>query len=124
LNQRIVDHLLGSEGAWKDIVKARTLQSPVAGEILSWGDLATNSIETSRIGKYVDLYTGMARTALSGAAYVSMAVPFTLLEEGAYAFVLFTVIPILDFVITLGISRELGSLLGGDVSFGKLLTML
>ena len=128
LNQKIVDHLLGYENAWKDIVKARTYQIPVFGQLVELADSKLQPKEgadsSSIFNFYSNMFGGMVHSVSSGAAYINMALPFTLLREGAFAFVLFTVIPIIDFVITLGVARELGSLLGGDVSFGDLLKSL
>lgn len=130
MNEKIVDQILGYQGAWQNILKARSLQSTENGWIYQMADSQIQPSNPFGASGFVDYYTRLFTSivyyAASTANYTINTTfnPFTLLNEGAFAFVLFTVIPILDFVITLGISREIGSLLGADVSFGDLLKTL
>ncbi|MEM3408053.1 MAG: hypothetical protein QXW80_02225 [Candidatus Micrarchaeia archaeon] len=122
LNQNIVNAVLneGLSGnkSWRDILGARIdKQTDIEGckvrDVFSSGFLECLQKSSNNI----------TIVTFSAFKYVFNFV-FIIFTEAAFAFILFTLIPIIDFTITIVIARELGSLLGADVSFGDLIKYL
>jgi hypothetical protein len=116
MNQTIVDTLLNKQGGWQDILGERKLQNSKFVQFLS----GVNSI-TENDTAISEILNSVTSVISSINKYIN---PFNILDEAAFGFILFTVIPILDFTITIVVAKELGSLFGSDVSFTDLLKQL
>lgn len=126
LNQSIVDKVLnfnnqGSSFSWKDIISARIGNVPLQKcdfYSIMKGDSSFSDCLKEAVSEKVTL-----SNIISPVMYVLRFV-FAIFTEAAFAFTLFTLLPILNFTITIVIARELSSLLGSDISFDKLLQYL
>lgn len=116
MNQTIVDTLLNKQGSWQDILGERKLQNSKFVQFLSGVNSITEN--DTAISEILNLVTSVISSINK---YIN---PFNILDEAAFGFILFTVIPILDFTITIVVAKELGSLFGSDVSFTDLLKQL
>ncbi|MEM4133632.1 MAG: hypothetical protein QXO35_00195 [Candidatus Micrarchaeia archaeon] len=122
LNQNMVDAVLNEglsgDKSWRDILGAR-MDKQTGVEGCTIGDMFS--------GKFLECLQKSSKNIItasfSTATYIFNFV-FIIFTEAAFAFILFTLIPIIDFTITVVIARELGSLLGSDVSFGDLIKYL
>jgi hypothetical protein len=116
MNQTIVDTLLNKQGGWQDILGERKLQNSNFVQFLS----GVNSI-TEKDTVVSDLISAGTAVLNKINKYIN---PFNILDEAAFGFILFTLIPILNFTITIIVAKELGSLFGSDVSFTDILKQL
>lgn len=120
ISQNIVDSVLnfntqGSPHSWRDIISARLSANNIDP------DLLTNE------GFMSKLKEGFTNEVLNPISYLiefMFKLVFALFNEAAFAFVLFTLVPIIGFTITISVVRELGSLLGSDVSLNDVIKML
>ena len=119
LNQEIVNTLLDN-GDWSNIIDARTKNN-------DFGMFLTN-METSFKDDTNSIFTPLKASANAVSSLPSLVWqylnPLVLFEEAAFAFLLFTLIPIIDFTITVVVAKELGYLFGSDVDFSKVIKEL
>jgi len=116
MNQTIVDTLLSKERGWEDILSVRQdLNSGFKDFLLFSEKLKNDDIFFSEFissffagFKFIDKYFN----------------PFNILDEAAFAFLLFTIIPILDFTITIVVAKELGNLFGSEITFVDIMKQL
>ncbi|MCS7109536.1 MAG: hypothetical protein NZ903_01935 [Candidatus Micrarchaeota archaeon] len=117
LSQNIVDAVLnfeskGTKYSWRDILGARLGKAelqPLKGE---------GFIE--KIREAMQDVVNPLQTLVT----FLVKLFFVLFNEAAFAFVLFTLVPIIGFTITISIAREIGSFLGSDVSLTDFVKML
>ncbi|MCX8202317.1 MAG: hypothetical protein N3G74_00710 [Candidatus Micrarchaeota archaeon] len=120
ISQSIVDSVLnfgkvGNQYSWKDILGARMGQTNNAVSDLSGSSWVDRLKE--------ELTREIANPIANGISFAIKLV-FALFSEAAFAFVLFTLVPIIGFTITVSVVRDLGSLLGSDIAVNDLLKML
>ncbi|VVB73409.1 Uncharacterised protein [uncultured archaeon] len=109
-DQKVVDTLLCPEGAthcdglWKNI---REIRMPALSKAVSF-----NSLDGS-VGEMME-----------GAATGFMGSFVVLFSESAFAFVTFTMLTIMNFVITAGVTRSISNLMGYDIRMGDIIKIL
>jgi len=127
LNQRMVDEVLnfGQQSkiySWNDILHARIGYFYV-NDKCDFGTILTGNS---------NIYGCIQDTLGPNPSISNLLAPirpvlkfvFSIFSEAAFAFILFTLIPIIDFTITIVIARELGALFGSDVSVTDIIKYL
>lgn len=120
ISQSIVDHVLnfgqtGTPYSWRNILSAR-LGVQNQNELTSFLDSGVSGV----INKAYQAGTNFSSYVIS---FIFKFV-FVLFNEVAFAFVLFTLIPIINFTITISIAKQIGEFLGSDISLTEVLKML
>ncbi len=120
INQTIVDTLLNKPGGWSDILDARTQNTEM-------GKFMTN-LETSFKDDTNSIFASLAFSINTVSKLPSLLNeylnPLVLFNEASFAFLLFTIIPIIDFTITIIVAKELGYFFGSDVDFSEVIKKL
>lgn len=138
MDQKIVDHILNQklkqkgqscQECWKNLAEIRITAlegiplSKAAFDRVFEKEGSTDSVPKGLFDKVYEL-GGAGLSAATAVVAFLVKSPLILVREAAFAFVTFTMLAILNVVITLGTARSIAQLMGSDVSFGDLIGML